>query len=205
MNQYHYKILVVGDVGVGKTCILKRYVEKTFKSTFKSTIGLDFSLKVVRYGSHSIINLELWDIAGQERFGNMTRLYYRGAIGAFAVYDVTKPDTFENISKWKQDIDTNVQLPLEWGGGTIPVLLLANKRDETSNIKSSDEMDQYVQQNGYIGWFETSAKEDQNIEQAANYLIQYIQRLDVHKESPELSRAAIHLLEKDPNVSRGCC
>jgi GTPase SAR1 family protein len=65
----------------------------------------------------------------------MTRLYYRGAVGAFAVYDVTKPNTFENISRWKQDIDTNVQLPLEWGGGAIPVLLLANKVIHIVRIK----------------------------------------------------------------------
>lgn len=69
----------------------------------------------------------MWDIAGQERFGSMTQAYYRGAIGAFIVYDATRPLTFQNVSRWKNDIDTKVELPLAWGGGSIPVVLLANK------------------------------------------------------------------------------
>lgn len=69
----------------------------------------------------------MWDIAGQERFGSMTRAYYRGAIGAFIVYDVTRPSTFQSVLKWKKDIDTKVVLPLSWGGGNIPVVLLINK------------------------------------------------------------------------------
>lgn len=69
----------------------------------------------------------MWDIAGQERFGNMTQAYYRGAIGAFIVYDVTRPSTFQSVSKWKNDIDAKVELPLAWGGGSIPAILLANK------------------------------------------------------------------------------
>ncbi|CEP13850.1 hypothetical protein [Parasitella parasitica] len=73
------------------------------------------------------VSLQMWDIAGQERFGSMTRAYYKGAMGAFIVYDVTRPTTFQNVLKWKQDLDTKVELPLAWGGGDIPVVLLANK------------------------------------------------------------------------------
>jgi GTPase SAR1 family protein len=82
---------------------------------------------VVQLESDIIVSLQLWDIAGQERFGNITRVYYKGAIGALVVYDVTRPSTFENIIKWKQDMDQKVQLPLAWGGGDIPTILLANK------------------------------------------------------------------------------
>jgi GTPase SAR1 family protein len=82
---------------------------------------------VVKFESDIIVSLQLWDIAGQERFGNITRVYYKGAIGALVVYDVTRPSTFENVKKWKQDIDNKVQLPLAWGGGDIPAILLTNK------------------------------------------------------------------------------
>lgn len=74
-----------------------------------------------------MVSLQLWDIAGQERFGSMTRAYYKGAIGAFVVYDVTRPNTFDNVLKWKQDIDSKVRLPLGWGDDSIPAVLLVNK------------------------------------------------------------------------------
>lgn len=72
-----------------------------------------------------VVSLQLWDIAGQERFGNMTRAYYKGAMGAFVVYDVSRPNTFQNVSKWKNDIDNKVRL--QRTGSSIPVVLLANK------------------------------------------------------------------------------
>lgn len=73
------------------------------------------------------MRLQLWDIAGQERFGNMTRVYYKEALGAFVVFDMTRPQMFEGVAKWKNDIDIKVRLPAAWGGGPIPVVLLANK------------------------------------------------------------------------------
>ena len=114
----------MGDLGTGKTSILRRFVHNTFTSHYKSTIGVDFALKVIQHKSDVIINLQLWDIAGQERFGSMTRAYYKGAVGAFVVYDVTRPTTFENVLKWKRDMDDKIKLP---GGEDIPVMLLANK------------------------------------------------------------------------------
>ena len=90
-------------------------------------IGVDFALKVIQWSPDIIVRLQLWDIAGQERFGNMTRVYYKEALGAFVVCDVTRQSTFEGVTKWKDDIDAKVSLPNAWGGGNIPVVLLANK------------------------------------------------------------------------------
>jgi GTPase SAR1 family protein len=98
---------------------------------------VDFALKVIQLDSDIVINLQMWDIAGQERFGSMTRAYYRGAIGAFIVHDVTRPSTFQSVLKWKQDIDTKVDLPLSWGGGNIPVVLLTNKVNVSHCIDTS--------------------------------------------------------------------
>ncbi len=87
-------------------------------------IGVDFALKVINWDENTLIRLQLWDIAGQERFGNMTRVYYKEAVGAFLVFDVNRPQTFDALLKWKQDLDTKVCLP---DGSSIPCLLLANK------------------------------------------------------------------------------
>lgn len=124
-NREHlYKILVIGELGTGKTSFIKRYVHQFFSQNYRATIGVDFALKVLNWDSKTIIRLQLWDIAGQERFGNMTRVYYKEAVGAFIVFDVTRSSTFEAVVKWKQDLDSKVQLP---DGNPIPCILLANK------------------------------------------------------------------------------
>merc|ERR1711879_18174 len=125
VTEYLYKVLVVGDIGTGKTSIIKRYVHNIFSMHYKSTIGVDFALKVINWDPKTIVRLQLWDIAGQERFGNMTRVYYKEAVGAFVVFDVTRVNTFEAVQKWKNDIDNKVTLPPD--DRPIPVVLLANK------------------------------------------------------------------------------
>jgi len=173
-QEYWYKILVVGEIGAGKTSIIKRFVHNIFSSHYKSTIGVDFALKVIHWDDKTEVRLQLWDIAGQERFGNMTRVYYKEAVGAFVVFDVTRHSTFDAVAQWKSDIDAKVT----WGPNNepIPVVLLANKCDlgKESFDKTDQEMDEYAQQHGFIGWFETSAKENKGIDEAARALVQYI-------------------------------
>jgi len=86
--------------------------------------GVDFALKVLRWDPDTVVRLQLWDIAGQERFGSMTRVYYKEAVGAFVVFDVTRAGTLEAVPKWKADLDSKVALP---DGRPIPTVLLANK------------------------------------------------------------------------------
>jgi len=173
-EEYLYKVLVVGEAGTGKTSIIKRYVHNMFSNHYKATIGVDFALKVLHWNNgRTIIRLQLWDIAGQERFGNMTRVYYREAVGAFVVFDVTRPMTFEVVSKWKKDIDSKVMLS---DGRPIPVVLLGNKADlnKDTSILTGAQLDQYCKDNGFAGWFETSAKEDRNVQEAAKCLVKKI-------------------------------
>ncbi|KAI8083853.1 P-loop containing nucleoside triphosphate hydrolase protein, partial [Thamnidium elegans] len=196
---YQYKILVVGDLGTGKTSILRRYVQETFSTHYKSTIGVDFALKVIQHESDIMVHLQLWDIAGQERFGNITRVYYKGAVGAFVVYDVTRPKTFENVIKWKVDIDSKVQLD----GGEIPTILLANKIDQQENLKSKQELDQFCLDNGFIQW-QTSAKENKCITEAANYLINSILELDV-TDCSDIDYSSSTISLQSYNKSSKCC
>ncbi|KAL0851499.1 hypothetical protein ABMA28_007290 [Loxostege sticticalis] len=172
-REHLYKILVIGELGTGKTSIIKRYVHQFFSQHYRATIGVDFALKVLNWDANTIIRLQLWDIAGQERFGNMTRVYYKEAVGAFIVFDVSRVATFDAVVKWKNDLDTKVQLP---DGSPIPCILLANKCDQQKEgiVNSPAKMEEYCREKGFAGWFETSAKENINIEEAARSLVNKI-------------------------------
>ncbi|KAK1120029.1 hypothetical protein K0M31_012759 [Melipona bicolor] len=176
-REHLYKILVIGELGAGKTSIIKRYVHQFFSQHYRATIGVDFALKVLNWDPHTIIRLQLWDIAGQERFGNMTRVYYKEAVGAFIVFDVTRSATLDAVVKWKQDLDSKVQLP---DGSPIPCILLANKCDQQKEglVNSPAKMDEYCKEKNFAGWFETSAKENINIEEAAKFLVNKILQND---------------------------
>jgi len=184
VSEYLYKILVVGDIGTGKTSIIKRFVHNIFSMHYKSTIGVDFALKVINWDPKTEVRLQLWDIAGQERFGNMTRVYYKEAVGALIVFDVTRISTFEAVAKWKADIDAKVTYGPE--DKPIPVVLLANKCDLAKEgfVKTANEMDRYVKENNFIGWFETSAKDSINIDKAAKFLVGHILENDIRRKAP---------------------
>uniref|UniRef100_A0A672GJ44 Ras-related protein Rab n=1 Tax=Salarias fasciatus TaxID=181472 RepID=A0A672GJ44_SALFA len=170
-KEHLYKVLVIGDLGVGKTSVIRRYVHQTYSNNYRATIGVDFALKVLNWDSETV-RLQLWDIAGQERFGNMTRVYYREAMGAFIVFDVTRPTTFEAVVKWKEDLDSKLMLA---NGQSIATVLLANKCDQGRELTSNGiKMDQFCKDHGFVGWFETSAKDNLNISEAANFLVKHI-------------------------------
>ncbi|XP_054542363.1 ras-related protein Rab-32 isoform X1 [Pan troglodytes] len=155
-REHLFKVLVIGELGVGKTSIIKRYVHQLFSQHYRATIGVDFALKVLNWDSRTLVRLQLWDIAGQERFGNMTRVYYKEAVGAFVVFDISRSSTFEAVLKWKSDLDSKVHLP---NGSPIPAVLLANKCDQNKDSSQSpSQVDQFCKEHGFAGWFETSAK-----------------------------------------------
>lgn len=183
LKEYLFKILVVGDLGTGKTSIIKRYVHNIFSLHYKSTIGVDFALKVIQWSPDTVVRLQLWDIAGQERFGNMTRVYYKEAVGALVVFDVTRPSTFDGVAKWKADLDDKVTLA---DGTKIPVVLLANKTDLAKESMQA-QMDKYVGEKDFTAWFETSAKDNTNIEDACRRLVGTI--LENEEKMAALNRA----------------
>jgi len=166
-----FKVIVVGESQVGKTCLINRYLVGEFTSNFKSTVGVDFGLKVLERDGKKMV-IQLWDIAGQERFINMTRVYYVQAKGGFVVYDVTNPLTKESAIKWKIDID---QKCTNENGKHIPVYLLVNKIDlvpSGSSWEGKAEIDTFCKEHGFRGYFETSAKENIGISDAVLALLQ---------------------------------
>ncbi|XP_010347282.1 ras-related protein Rab-7L1 isoform X1 [Saimiri boliviensis] len=158
-----FKVLVVGDAAVGKTSLVQRYCQDSFSKHYKSTVGVDFALKVLQWSDSEIVRLQLWDIAGQERFTSMTRLYYRDASACVIMFDVTNATTFSNSQRWKQDLDSKLTLP---NGEPVPCLLLANKCDLSPWAVSRDQIDRFSKENGFTGWTETSVKENKNINEA---------------------------------------
>ncbi|XP_076631588.1 RAS oncogene family member Rab32 isoform X1 [Colletes latitarsis] len=208
-REHLYKILVIGELGAGKTSIIKRYVHQFFSQYYRATIGVDFALKVLNWDPHTIIRLQLWDIAGQERFGNMTRVYYKEAVGAFIVFDATRSATLNAVVKWKQDLDSKVQLP---DGSPIPCVLLANKCDQEKEglVNSPAKMDDYCKEKNFAGWFETSAKENINIEKATRFLVNKILQNDQlikdigSKDQTDGERFALNQSPASPKKSCFC-
>jgi len=166
------KILVIGDVATGKTSIIQRYVYKTFDPNHNATLGVDFALKRVRV-EENLLNVQLWDIAGQERFIGLAPTYYKHAVAAIVVFDITKRGTLDNAKRWKADVDDKVFLR---NGDNIPVVLFANKWDlveenDRNRTVSDDELDEFCHENHYVGWFTTSAKTALNVKKGMNFII----------------------------------
>lgn len=210
-KEHLYKILVIGDLGTGKTSIIKRYVHNFFSVHYRATIGVDFALKVLNWDEMTLIRLQLWDIAGQERFGNMTRVYYKEAVGCFIVFDVTRQSTFEAVSKWKNDLDSKVQLQ---DGKPIPCVLLANKCDQPKEgiVNKASEMDKFCEEKGFLGWYDTSAKENINIDDAAKFLVKKILENDRANNfsTPDHDEDTVDLRKKPADIvtqqeRSGCC
>ncbi|KAG0230747.1 ras-related protein rab-32-like protein [Mortierella sp. GBAus27b] len=204
IREYLYKVLVIGDLGTGKTSIIKRYVHNIFSTNYKSTIGVDFALKVIQWSPDTVVRMQLWDIAGQEKFSGLTRVYYKEAVAALVVYDVTRPKTFEAVPKWKSDLDSKVSLP---GGDPIPVVLLANKIDLQEQGLDSEEMDRFCEENGFLKWFGTSAKDNSNIEDATRFLLEEIMNREVELAAQQAQDAAAtdRINLNQPRAKEGGC
>ena len=118
---YLFKLLLIGDSGVGKSCLLLRYVDETYQESYISTIGVDFKIKTIELDG-KVIKLQIWDTAGQERFRTITSTYYRGTHGVIVVYDVTSGESFANVKRWLHEIDQNCEV--------VNRILVGNKNDD---------------------------------------------------------------------------
>jgi small GTP-binding protein len=155
MSEFVFKVVAIGDGGVGKTSITMRYVYDKFDTKYKATIGVSYAVKKLVSGD-SKITLSILDTGGQEMFDYIRPFYYKGASGAIIVYDVTRRKSFDHLERWFTDLYKNC-------GGEIPVILIANKIDliEEREI-STAEGESYARQRG-VPFYETSAKTGQNV------------------------------------------
>jgi len=155
---YLFKLLLIGDSGVGKSCLLLRFADDTYTASYISTIGVDFKIRTIELEGKTI-KLQIWDTAGQERFRTITSSYYRGAHGIIVVYDITDQDTFNNVKQWLQEID-------RYASESVNKLLVGNKSDlESKRAVETSVAKEYADQLS-IPFLETSAKSSTNVEQA---------------------------------------
>ena len=163
-----FKILTIGESGVGKTCILRRFVENKFLKNHLATIGIDFKTKTLTINNQEI-KLKIWDTAGQERFRNITTQYYKGADGIVLVYDVTDDASYEKIRDWMDQILSNTQKD------DIGLVLLGNKCDmEPRSV--TEEMGKKMAEELKVNYFETSALTGQGIKEAFEQLTRDIMK-----------------------------
>ncbi|XP_071810054.1 ras-related protein Rab-43-like [Asterias amurensis] len=155
---YLFKIVLIGDAGVGKTCVVQRFKSGTFLEKQHSTIGVDFTMKSLIVDGKKI-KLQVWDTAGQERFRTITQSYYRSANGVIIAYDITKKETFNNVPRWIEDVQ-------KYAGNAVAQVLIGNKKDleELRQVDFSDAQ-AIAQHHSMIQCLETSAKDSTNVEQ----------------------------------------
>eukprot|EP01147_Barroeca_monosierra_P008036 gene8036-10067_t len=165
---YLFKLLLIGESGVGKTCLLFRFSDDAFNASFISTIGIDFKIRTIELEDKKI-KLQIWDTAGQERFRTITTAYYRGAMGIMIVYDITSAKSFENVKNWIKNIEENASEDVE-------LMLLGNKCDmEDSRVVSKEQGEKLALEYG-IPFMETSAKANINVEDAFFQLAKNIKK-----------------------------
>ncbi|CAI8591068.1 unnamed protein product [Vicia faba] len=174
---YLFKVVLIGDSGVGKSNLLSRFTKNEFSLESKSTIGVEFATRSIKVDD-KVIKAQIWDTAGQERYRAITSAYYRGAVGALLVYDVTRHVTFENVERWLKELrdhtDTN-----------IVVMLVGNKADLRHLRAVSTEDSTAFAEREHTFFMETSALESLNVENAFTEVLTQIYRV-VSKKALEI-------------------
>jgi len=156
------KVIILGDSGVGKTSLMNQYVNKKFSNQYKATIGADFLTKEVMVEDR-LVTMQIWDTAGQERFQSLGVAFYRGADCCVLVFDVTMPNTFRSLDSWRDEflIQASPRDP-----ENFPFVVIGNKIDLENRAVTAKRSQGWCTSKGEIPYFETSAKEAINVEQA---------------------------------------
>ncbi|CAF2051800.1 unnamed protein product [Brassica napus] len=205
-NEYDYlfKIVLIGDSGVGKSNILSRFTRNEFCLESKSTIGVEFATRTLQVEGKTV-KAQIWDTAGQERYRAITSAYYRGAVGALLVYDITKRQTFENVLRWLHELrdhaDSNI------------VIMMAGNKSDLNHLRSvADEDGRSLAEKEGLSFLETSALEASNIEKAFQTILSEIYHI-ISKKALAAQEAAgnlpgqgtaINISESSVDNKKGC-
>jgi small GTP-binding protein len=209
---YLFKIVLIGDSGVGKSNLLYRFTRNEFNLESKTTIGVEFSQKTVKIDNKTI-RAQIWDTAGQERYRAITSAYYRGALGALLVYDVCKSETFEGLSKWLSELKEHTD-------AQTSIMLVGNKADlrHLRAVKTEDAANFALKHN--LAFIETSALENTNVDSAFQKTLETIYGNSITSqicvrnnetvkhpskrlEPPEENK--MKLSQTNPGKKEGCC
>jgi len=195
---YLFKLLLIGDSGVGKSCLLLRFADDTYTESYISTIGVDFKIRTIELDSKTI-KLQIWDTAGQERFRTITSSYYRGAHGIIVVYDVTDQESFNNVKQWLHEID-------RYASENVNKLLVGNKSDlTTKRVVDYNAAKEFADGLG-IPFLETSAKNATNVEQAFLTMANEIKNRMANAPTQKGGDGSkIQVKPSQPVTKGGCC
>lgn len=194
------KVIILGDSGVGKTSLMTQYVNKKFSPIYKATIGADFLTRDIPVDGRRV-TMQIWDTAGQERFSSLGAAFYRGADCCILVFDVNTMRTFEHLNNWREEflLQAAPKYPERF-----PFVVLGNKIDVdngSSRVVSKRKATTWCQENDDIPYFETSAKENVNVEVA----LQLISRKALEEdETEDIYYSDTVNLKQDP-VESSCC
>ena len=189
---YIYKIVLVGDSGVGKTNLLLRYLKNKFDQNSKATVGVEFGSKNITI-DNSIVKAQVWDTAGQERYRSITSAYYKGSHGALVVYDVTKIESFNNVDKWISDLRNNTDEKLV-------IMLIGNKIDLEKERTVKTEEGQEKSNENEVAYIETSALDSRNVEKAFESIVTKIHKTYINDNIKDMQTQS-HQLQKGKNIT----
>ncbi|KAH1072534.1 hypothetical protein J1N35_024862 [Gossypium stocksii] len=202
---YLFKVVLIGDSGVGKSNLLSRFTRNEFCLESKSTIGVEFATRTLQVEGRTV-KAQIWDTAGQERYRAITSAYYRGALGALLVYDVTKPTTFENVSRWLKELRDHAD-------SNIVIMMIGNKTDlKHLRAVATEDGQSYAEKEG-LSFIETSALEAINVEKAFQTILSEIYRKISKKSLSSDEPAAASIKEgktidvgaPEANTKKACC
>ena len=196
------QILIIGDSSVGKTSLITRYTNGTFKEEYLATVGLDYYSKNQEFNGQTI-QIKLWDTAGQERYKALTQNYFRNAEGVLLAFDVTNEESFNNLKDWISSIKINMEAKNIF----LPLIIIGNKIDmENDREISKENAENFAKRNNYK-YFETSAKTGEGIDEAIKELVNLVLNQNQIDEQKIEARKSAALKENDINEGKkkGCC
>ncbi|XP_018335926.1 ras-related protein Rab-35-like [Agrilus planipennis] len=193
-----FKLLIIGDSGVGKSSLLLRFSDNTFTGSYITTIGVDFKIKTVNIDGQRV-KLQIWDTAGQERFRTITSTYYRGTHGVIVVYDVTNGETFANVKRWLHEIEQNCDV--------VNRVLVGNKNDcPDRKVVLTEDAKRFADTMG-IQLFETSAKDNINVEEMFLSVTRLVLRSkqEMKERQNVTSNDTVNLRKSNKQGKKKCC
>ena len=196
------KMVLIGDSSVGKTNIMSKFLKNEFREDSRATVGVEFGSKIFSVDKYKV-KVQIWDTAGQERYRAVTNAYYKGAKGAFIVYDITRKETFDNVERWYYDLKNS-------SDKNPTIMLIGNKSDLESQRQVSKENGEEKAKSFELAFLEMSALSGENLEKGFNLLVTEI----FNKSKGELQKSdylnlgdtveEIELKNKDDNEKK-CC
>ena len=201
--EFMFKVVLVGDSFVGKTNIMGKYLKNEFHEDSKSTVGVEFGSKEFSIDNHTI-RVQIWDTAGQERYKAITSAYYKGAKGAFVVYDITRKNSFDSIDKWISDLKAGAD-------AKITLMLIGNKNDLEDQRQISKEQGEGKAKSFNMAFLETSALSGENLDKAFQMMVNEVYKkchseLEGEGGSDIMPGKDIELGKDDKKeVKKNCC